>query len=94
MASSYPNLDSGHFSYKLGDTNVGNTISNLIDDFGIDLNGRLNDWISVTSFGRDENDIADATVQADWLETWSVHDSNNLYFVYENDGNLSPITWP
>jgi lysophospholipase L1-like esterase len=96
---SYPNVGSGNFSYKFGDTTdpvdpTGPAFSNRVNDFSINLNGNLNDWSAVTSFGRDGDDITDANVQADWLETWAAHDSNNLYFAYENDGNISPISWP
>lgn len=91
---SYPNLDSGKFSYKFGDITNSVVFSNRIDDFGISLNGNLNDWSAVTSFGRDGNDIADVNVQADWLETWAGHDSYNLYFAYENDGDINPVSWP
>ena len=96
---SYPNLGSGKFSYKFGDVidpvdPTDPAFSNRVNDFSINLNGNLSDWSAVTSFGRDGNDIADANVQADWLETWAAHDNNNLYFAYENDGDISPISWP
>jgi hypothetical protein len=96
---SYPNLGSGNFSYKLADADdpvepPDTAFSNRVNDFSINLNGNLNDWSSVTSFGRYGDDITDANVQADWLETWAAHDNNNLYFAYENDGDISTVSWP
>ena len=98
---SYPNIGSGHFSYKFsGDTTdpYNKVISNRINDFSINVNGNLSDWSTVTSFGRDPNDISNpnnlVTTQADWLETWAAHDNNNLFFAYENDGAIASPVWP
>ena len=93
---SYPNVGSGNFSYKFSDVAdpTDTTFSNRINDFSLDIDGDLFDWEGVTSFGRDDDDIAAATFQADWLETWGAHDNNNLYFAYENDGDISATSWP
>ena len=98
---SYPNIGSGHFSYKFsGDpTEPEETvISNRLNDFSVNINGSLDEWNNVTSFGRDQNDITNNTnqvrIQADWLETWAAHDNNNLYFAYENDGAIGSVVWP
>ena len=58
------------------------------------LDGDLVDWLSVTSFGNDPDDITDANTQADWLEAWAAHDNNNLYFAYQNDGEIGSVKWP
>ncbi|MGB1309666.1 MAG: SGNH/GDSL hydrolase family protein [Leucothrix sp.] len=89
---SYPN-GSANLNYQFSDTVVDGTLSNSVDDFSITLDGTLNDWSTVTSFGQDLDDIADAPVQADWLEVWAAHDTNNLYIAYKNDGVISPIAW-
>ena len=91
---SYPNIGADHFNYKLGEVTTDDAVSNLVSDFGINLDGDLREWNTLQSFGRDPDDISDANSQADWLETWMAHDSNNLYFAYENDGDISRITWP
>lgn len=93
---SYPDVGSEHLNYNFEDiTQTSNdTFSNEVDDYSIDLNGNLDDWSAVTSFGSDPDDIADASSQADWLEAWAAHDSNNLYFAYQNDGAISSTSWP
>jgi len=92
---SYPDLGSDHFNYKFSDDSVVPTVfSNPLSDFSINLDGSLADWSATTSFGRDPDDITDATTQADWLEAWAAHDSNNLYFAYENDGDIGSTLWP
>ena len=92
---SYPNLNQGNLSYNFGEgTTNNNTFSNRVANFSINLNGDLSDWSGVTSFGRDADDITDANFQADWLEAWAAHDNNNLYFAYENDGQISNTRWP
>lgn len=91
---SYPNVGSDHLNYKFGDVLSRDSVSNRVDDFSIDLDGNVNDWTAVTSFGTDPDDITDANQQADWLEAWAAHDNNNLYFAYQNDGDISAVAWP
>lgn len=91
---SYPNVGSGHFNYKLGEDSTDSTFSNQVNDLSINLDANLGDWSTVTSFGTDPDDITEANQEADWLETWAAHDSNNLYFAYQNDGAISSLSWP
>ena len=98
---SYPNIGSGHFSYKFTDDPIepeDRVISNRLNDYSINVNGSLSDWSTVTSFGRDPDDISNANnlvnTQADWLETWAAHDNNNLFFAYQNDGAIGSVVWP
>ena len=92
---SHPDVGDGHFNYKFSGDSVDSTVfSNPLGDLSINLDGNLADWSATTSFGRDPDDITDATTQADWLEAWAAHDSNNLYFAYENDGDISSVSWP
>lgn len=86
----YPNVGLGHLTYDFG---AG--YSNFVAADALNVDGDLADWSSVTSLGRDGDDISVANAQADWLETWIAHDPDNLYFAYENDGVINSATrWP
>ena len=69
--------------------NVGN-ISNPVT--GITLDGSLNDWNGLTSFGPDPNDISGSSNLLDWLEGWIAHDESNFYLAYRNDGPIT-LSW-
>ena len=81
--------NSGAYSYRMAETNS-EVVSNALTPT---LDGNLNDWSQTTSFGIDGNDISAAGAQADWLEAWMAHDSNNLYIAYKNDGPINTGTW-
>ncbi len=49
----------------------------------IHVDGQLEDWRHLTSFGRDGNDITDAAPCVDWLECWMANDELNLYLAIE-----------
>jgi len=84
----YPNLGAGRLNYRFG-----GAISNPVPFGVLSLDGNLSDWSSVTSFGRDGDDISVAGAQADWMETWMAHDSSTIYLAYENDGAINTANW-
>jgi len=62
--------------------------SNLIANGAITLNGNLNDWAGLNSFGTDPDD-ADASNPIDWRESWMAHDSESFYIAYQTDAEIS-----
>lgn len=57
---------------------VSNNGSNLAID------GNLNDWSNLTSFGVDPNDVSGANNQLDWQEGWMANDRDNFYLAYRS----------
>ena len=83
--------NSGISTYKLNAaSNDGTVVSNILTPT---LDGSLDDWSQAVSFGPDGNDISMTNAQADWLEAWMAHDSDNLYLAYTNDGPINYDTW-
>ena len=82
--------NSGSYSYKMASAPSSTVVSNPLSPT---LDGSLSDWSQTTSFGADGNDISVAGAQADWLEAWMAHDSDNLYLAYRNDGPINVGTW-
>ena len=62
--------------------------SNLIANAAITLNGNLDDWAGLASFGTDPDD-ADASNPIDWREGWMAHDSERFYIAYQTDAAVS-----
>ena len=74
-------------------TGGGNGISNPVSPNAISVNGNLNDWNQLQSFGLDGSDMSDPNAQVDWLEAWMAHDNDNIYLAYRNDGAINTATW-
>jgi len=83
-------LDSNIASVNITVTPVGGGISNPAT---IIIDGLLDDWTNLQSFGLDGNDISLAGAQADWQEGWMAHDANNLYIAYTNYGAINTTHW-
>lgn len=58
----------------------------------ITLDGNLQEWLPLESFGQDANDVRGADNTIDWLETWMAHNNESLYIAWRNDGPVS-LTW-
>ncbi len=59
----------------------------------ITVDGDLDDWAGLTSFGPDPDDVPGGGNLLDWLEGWVAHDATNLYFAYRNQGPIDPERW-
>ena len=55
---------------------------------GMVVDGELSEWIGLTSFGADPDDIAGTTSVADWREAWMAHDESTIYLAYLNDSAM------
>ncbi len=60
-------------------------ISNYSNNITID--GTLTDWVTLTSFGTDPDDVGDSSL-LDWREAWMAHDDANLYLALRNDSDI------
>lgn len=58
----------------------------------INVDGNLQEWASLDSFGADPDDVSATTNAIDYLEGWAGHDADNFYFAWNNDGPTS-VTW-
>ena len=58
----------------------------------ITVDGSLNEWTGVASFGVDPVDATGPGDEIDWLEAWVAHDTDNFYFAYENTGTVN-VSW-
>lgn len=56
----------------------------------ISLDGSLDEWRDLTSFGRDGDDILNSDAYVDWLECWMSHDDYSLSLAAELD-SPSPL---
>jgi len=65
-----------------------NGVSNPLTDTVILVDGSLNEWNSVTSFGTDPADSG-AGNTIDWAEATIVHDDTDFYIGYTNHGPVS-----
>lgn len=79
LAEAVPSGDDGYASQ---------TVSN--DSIAID--GNLNDWSTLNSFGYDSDTLQDEGIKADIVEGWIAHDNNNLYVAYQNTVDLDLST--
>ncbi|MFK7890107.1 MAG: galactose oxidase-like domain-containing protein [Granulosicoccus sp.] len=61
-------------------------VSNLAT--GLSLDGELDEWANLISFGIDPDDVAGDNDPLDWREAWMAHDSDTLYIAYRNDGPI------
>lgn len=64
-------------------------LSNFVQDLNID--GKLDEWATLTSFGLDGNDVSDDKPYVDWVKTYMANDSDNLYIgmELESEGELT-----
>lgn len=62
------------------------TVSNSAS--GISVNGNLNDWASLTSFGADPDDVTGTNNKLNWLEAWVANDAERVYLAYKTKGNI------
>ncbi|WMP18689.1 copper amine oxidase [Thiothrix lacustris] len=71
-----------YFTYQMHvPTSTGTTgITNPVSPLSVD--GNLNDWNNLTSFGLDPNDVSGANNTLDWQEGWMAHSSNDVYLAY------------
>jgi hypothetical protein len=60
---------------------------------GINVNGTLNDWASLTPFPADPDDISGTANKLDWLQAWMANDSNNLYIAYKTQDAIPEHNW-
>ena len=87
----FPDGNSGSFVYTLGgDGVVTDPVSNVQT---LSVDGNLDDWSQLQSFGVDGDDISGASAQADILKGWMAHDAWSLYVAYRNDGNINTLIW-
>lgn len=66
------------------------SISNPVSWITVD--GILDDWNGLISFGPDPNDVSGSSNLLDWLEGWIAHDETNFYLAYRNDGPII-LSW-
>ena len=59
----------------------------------ITLDGSRDDWQLLDSFGADPDDISGTGNRLDWLEGWVAHDSDSIYFAYQNQGEIYLDRW-
>jgi YVTN family beta-propeller protein len=68
---------------------VGETPNNTAN---ITVDGELNDWNGVDSFGLDPLDANGLNDSIDWVQAWVAHNDQNLYFAYENETQTT-LSW-
>ncbi|MFK8081372.1 MAG: galactose oxidase-like domain-containing protein [Granulosicoccus sp.] len=66
------------------------TVSNF--NASLFLDGQIDDWSEIQSFGIDPDDISQADNPIDYLQAWMAHDDRYFHVAYRNDGrNLATI---
>ncbi len=75
-----------------GTINVSSSTSNEVTAGHISIDGQANDWNGLTAFSNDPNDISGANSPIDWQSVSFAHDTESLYLLYKNHGNIDPIT--
>ncbi len=65
-------------------------VSNPVSSMSID--GLINDWSGVASFGLDPDDVTGPNNPLDWREVWVAHDDTRVYVAYRNDGAFQ-LSW-
>ena len=58
--------------------------SQTVGNDSIVIDGILDDWAMLNSFGYDGDTLQDVGIMADLVEGWIAHDNNNLYVAYQN----------
>ncbi len=56
----------------------------------IALDGNLNDWNALQSFGVDPADATGVNDQIDWREVWLAHDDSNVFIAYRHHNSIVP----
>jgi len=59
-------------------------ITNEVFDSEITVDGNLDDWAALTSFGTDPIDVFGSNNPIDWREGWMAHSDDNYYIAWEN----------
>ncbi len=62
--------------------------SNLVS--GLVVDGVISDWVGVTSFGPDPDDVTGPNNPLDWREAWVAHSATDFYFAFRNDQAFQP----
>lgn len=70
--------------------NVSSSTSNEVSVGSITVNGQSTDWNGLTSFAVDPNDISGTNNPIDWQSVSFAHDTDTLYLLYKNHGNIDP----
>ncbi len=78
------------FAYRFGDGEVLSVDPTPVDaavfnPATIKVDGNLDDWSSLTSFGTDPDDVSGGSNTIDWREGWMAHDAQNFYLAWRND---------
>lgn len=68
-----------------------NGVSNPLTGSAIQVDGSLNEWPTVVSFGADPNDSS-GTNTIDWASATIVHNESDFYIGYRNHGSMAE-TW-
>ena len=66
------------------------SITNSINNLTID--GDVSDWVGLAPFPDDADDVSHADNPLNWRSLVVAHDTNNLYFLYRNDGPFT-LSW-
>lgn len=64
----------------------------LFNQATIAVNGNLNDWAALDSFGTDPDDASGTGNVIDWREGWMAHDAANFYIGWRND-EAAQLSW-
>jgi hypothetical protein len=59
----------------------------------ITIDGNLQDWANIRSFGVEEDDLKNPQAKANWLEAWFAHNEQNLYVAYKNKSKIDQSKW-
>lgn len=88
-ADFYPDktLLAGHyFSYQADASLSPPTIQTAANPVaGIDFDGALTEWSTLTGYATDPDDVSGTGDQVDWRGAWMAHDAVNFYLAVEND---------
>jgi hypothetical protein len=81
-----------YFSYKMSTPTSSNTgISNPVTSLTVD--GNLNDWNSLTSFGTDPADMTGTSNTLDFLEGWMASSTSDAYIAYRTKNAVDTTAW-
>jgi len=91
-------LETRSFAYRFGDQSVTPTDppqesspTTYYNPATIALDGNLNEWSSLASFGPDPDDASGINT-IDWREAWMAHDADNFYLAWRND-TAAVLSW-
>lgn len=82
-------VDSATVTVTINVTGASNGVySNLVSS--IVINGNNEEWSALTPFTSDSNDISGTNNYINWNYAAIAHNSDNLYFMYRNFGDINP----